>query len=48
MNKMKWRIGMALVLILTILNTASAATIELVGQCDTSGYANICLRRIDK
>jgi hypothetical protein len=39
MNKMKWRIGMALVLILTILNTASAATIELVGQCDTSGYA---------
>lgn len=39
MNIMKWKIGVALVLILTILNTASAATIELVGQWDTSGYA---------
>ena len=42
MNMMKWKIGMALVLILTILNTTSAATIEieLVGQYDTSGYAS--------
>jgi len=42
MNMMKWKIGMALVLFLAILNTASAASIEieLVGQYDTSGYAN--------
>jgi hypothetical protein len=36
---MKWKIGIALVLILAILNTASAVQIELVGQCDTSGWA---------
>ncbi|RKY45969.1 MAG: hypothetical protein DRP91_09465 [Candidatus Neomarinimicrobiota bacterium] len=38
MNMMKWKIGMALVLILTILNTASAGVqIEEVGKYTASG-----------
>ena len=43
MNMMKWKIGMALVLTLTILNTASAVQIELVGQYTKSGGASIAV-----
>lgn len=32
MNMMKWKVGIALVLILAILNTASAVQIEEVGK----------------
>ncbi|MCK4733572.1 MAG: hypothetical protein KAT65_14055 [Methanophagales archaeon] len=39
MNMLKWKIGLAFVLLLMILNTASAVQIELVGQYDTSGGA---------
>ena len=39
MNMVKWKIGVALVLFFAIFNTASAASIELVGQYDTSGHA---------
>jgi hypothetical protein len=43
MNMMKWKIGMALVLTLTILNTASAVQIELVGQYTKSGGVSIAV-----
>ena len=39
MNKVKWKIGLVLVLLLLILNTASAVQIELVGH-DTSSSAH--------
>ncbi|MCK4735914.1 MAG: hypothetical protein KAT65_25895 [Methanophagales archaeon] len=39
MNMMKWKIWLVLVLILMILNTASASQIEVVGLCDTIGQA---------